>query len=97
MKNCEVWNVYGDLHSNVYNSLVETRNYVSRQNSDKGSLNETSCIILFCQNVHTANSKPGFYENTYIEWKMVHFSSVSPLNSMPCRPATQVSKVDPKG
>ena len=35
-------------------------NYVSRQNCDKGTLNGTSCIILFRQNVHTANSKLGF-------------------------------------
>ena len=47
-------------HSNEYNSSLETRNYVSRHNNDRGTLNASYCI--FCQNVLTAGLKLGFME-----------------------------------
>ena len=84
------------MHSNVYNSLLKTRNYVSRQNCDQDTLNGTSCIILFRQNVHTANSKLGFMKIHILNGRWCIFQAFLTY-STPCRPATQVSKVDPKG
>ena len=66
---------------------------VSRHNCDKGTLNASSCIILFCQNVHTTNSKLGFMK---IHTLNGIFQAFLPY-STPCRPATKVSMADPKG
>ena len=92
----QVWNVYGDLHSEVYKSLLETRNYVSGHNSDIGTLNASSCIILICQNGHTANSKLGFMKIHTLNGGWCIYQAFLPY-STPCRPATQVSKADSKG
>ena len=79
----------------IHNSLLETGNYVSRPNSDRGTLNASSCIILFCQNVHTANSKLGFMKIHTLNGGWCIYQAFLPYTT-PCRPATQVSKADPK-
>ena len=77
-------------HSNEYNSSLETRNYVSRHNNDRGTLNASYCIFLLPKCAHSW-FETRFRGNTNIEWGMVHLSSVLPYSTQ-CRPAIHVPK-----